>query len=110
MKGVEFTKIASSTKDREVTLTTPSVKEIKKWSPEQVITFLKSKKNELYIRKKDIKIIEDNWIASQAFLLLIEENLLNKPYNLISGLAKSIVYLIETLKGKEGMLIVMIKN
>ena len=93
MKGVEFTKIASSTKDREVTLTTPSVKEIKKWSPEQVITFLKFKKNELYIREEDIKIIEDNWVASSDFLLLSEEKLLNKPYNLAGGPATRIAEL-----------------
>ncbi|CAI2191961.1 9350_t:CDS:2, partial [Funneliformis geosporum] len=99
MEGVESTEIAPSTKDREVTSTTPSVEEIKRWSPEQVISFLKSKKNELYLREEDIKIIEDNWVAGQAFILLTEEKLMSIGLKL--GPTSSIAYLIETLKGGE---------
>ena len=100
MEGVEHAEIVSSTKDREVTSTTPSIEEIKKWSPEQVITFLKTKKNDLYLREQDIKIIENNWIAGQAFLCLNEEKLMQD--GLSRGPAESIAYLIKTLKGEEG--------
>ncbi|CAG8564352.1 5724_t:CDS:2 [Ambispora gerdemannii] len=99
MEDVEHTKIISSTEGREVTSTTPSIEEIKKWSPEQVITFLKSRKNDLYLREQDIKIIEDNWVAGQAFLRLNEEKLMQD--GLSRGPAESIAYLIKTLKGEE---------
>ena len=60
----------------------PSVEEIIKWSPNQVISFLKSKNDELY----HIKIIENNWVSGRAFLLLTKEKLINKPYDLGSGI------------------------
>ena len=38
----------------------PSVEVVYKWSPKDVIIFLESKKDELFLRDQDIKIIEDN--------------------------------------------------
>jgi len=46
MEGVEPTEIAPFTEDREVTSTTPSVEEIKKWKRAD-INFLQEKKEEL---------------------------------------------------------------
>jgi len=100
MEGVESTEIAPSTKDREVTSTTPSVEEIKKWKRADVIKFLQEKKEELDIDDKHIEVIKDQEVAGQAFLLLTEENLMHD--GLPRGPAKSIAYLIETLKGGEG--------
>ena len=100
MEDVESTKIAPSTKDREVTSTTPSVEEIKKWKRADVIKFLQEKKEELDIDDKHIEVIKDQEVAGQAFLLLTEENLMHD--GLPRGPAKSIAYLIETLKGGEG--------
>ena len=59
MEGVESTEIAPSTKDREVTSTTPSVEEIKKWKRADVIKFLQEKKEELDIDDKHIKVIKN---------------------------------------------------
>ncbi|CAI2183436.1 7638_t:CDS:2, partial [Funneliformis geosporum] len=46
---MDSTEIASSTKNREVTLTTPSVEKIKKYKRADIINFLQEKKEELII-------------------------------------------------------------
>ncbi|CAG8642992.1 3920_t:CDS:2, partial [Paraglomus occultum] len=51
----------------------PSVEEIKKYSPEQLLSFLKS--GDLYLTNNDIEMIEKNDIAGEDFLLLKEDDL-----------------------------------
>ncbi|CAI2166278.1 5943_t:CDS:2 [Funneliformis geosporum] len=53
----------------------PSVEEVNKWSPDDVITFLGSNKNELFLRDQDIKTIKDNWLPGSAFLELSQDEL-----------------------------------
>ena len=96
MEDVESTEFTLSSKDN-----TPSVEDIIKWSPDQVITFLKSKSDELYLREKDINIIEKDWVSGRAFLLLEFKELRNE-LDLDVGPANSIANLIETLKDKRG--------
>jgi len=95
MEGVESTEIAPSTKDREVTSTTPSVEEIKKWKRADVIKFLQEKKEELDIDDKHIEVIKDQEVAGSDFLLLSEEKLRSigmslGPATRIAELAKEI--------------------
>nr|CAG8588609.1 8135_t:CDS:2 [Entrophospora candida] len=99
MESIEHTSVVSSTKDREVTSTTPSIEEIKKWRRGDVINFLQEKKEELDLDEKDIEIIRKNKIAGQAFLNLNEAELIHD--GLTQEPAKSIIYLIKTLKGEE---------
>src|SRR5437763_16663731 len=100
MEGVEHTEIVSSTEDRKVTSTTPSIEEIKKWKRVDVINFFREKKEELDLDDEDIEIIRKNKVAGQAFLRLNEAKLMQVGLPL--GPAESIAYLIETLKGGEG--------
>ncbi|CAG8855088.1 30113_t:CDS:1, partial [Gigaspora margarita] len=80
----------------------PSVEKVSEWSPDKVITFLKSYNEEkkLFLRDGDIKIIEDNWVPGSAFLKLTLEELLASPYELSGGPAKVIAELIKTIKGE----------
>ncbi|PKY43578.1 hypothetical protein RhiirA4_121346 [Rhizophagus irregularis] len=96
-EGVESTKVSPTSKDREASSTTPSVEEIKKWKRADVMNFLREKQEDLDLDDEDIEIIRKNKVAGQAFLLLTEENLIQD--GLPRGPAKSIAYLIETLKG-----------
>ena len=78
----------------------PSVEEVSKWSPKNVITFLETKKDELFLRDRDIKVFEDNWVAGRAFLELSKDDLLASPYNLPDGPARAISGLIKDVKGE----------
>ena len=100
MEDVESIEVSPTLKDRESSSTTSSVEEIKKWKRADVINFLREKKEELDLDDEDIEIIRTIKVAGQAFLLLTEENLIQN--GLFRGPAKSIAYLIETLKGGEG--------
>ncbi|CAI2182465.1 9724_t:CDS:2, partial [Funneliformis geosporum] len=100
MEGVESIEIALSTKVREVTSTTPSVEEIKKWKRADVINFLQEKKEELDIDDKHIEFIKDQEVSGSDFLLLSEEKLLNKPYNLAGGPATRIAELAKEISGE----------
>ncbi|CAH1767280.1 6575_t:CDS:2, partial [Entrophospora sp. SA101] len=101
MESIEHTSVVSSTKDREVTSTTPSIEEIKKWKQGDVINFLQEKKEDLDLDEEDIEIIRKNKVAGQAFLHLNEAELIHD--GLTQGPAKSITYLIKTLKGEEDL-------
>ncbi|CAG8764780.1 7716_t:CDS:1, partial [Acaulospora colombiana] len=76
----------------------PSVEEVSKWSPKNVITFLETKKDELFLRDQDIKVFEDNWVAGRAFLNLTVEKL--ERWGMSGGPAETIVDLIKEIKGE----------
>ena len=76
----------------------PSVEEVRKWSPKDVITFLEAKKEELFLDNKHIKVIEDQEIAGRAFLNLSVEKLMQD--GLKRGPAETIVDLIRDIKGE----------
>ena len=76
-----------------------SVEKIKKWSPQEVHGFLEKKKDELFLKDQDIKIIEDQEVAGQDFLLLTNEVL--ERYGLKGGPATRIAQLIKEIKGEE---------
>ncbi|CAG8677123.1 4568_t:CDS:1, partial [Paraglomus brasilianum] len=57
-------------------LSVPSVEEVSKWKRAQVLTFLRSKKDELDLDDKHIKIIEDQEVAGRAFLELTADKLM----------------------------------
>ncbi|KAF0545522.1 hypothetical protein F8M41_002233 [Gigaspora margarita] len=59
------------------------------------------KKDVLNIDDVEIEIIRKNKVTGLPFLLLTEEKLLNKPYNLVSGPALVIAHFIETLKRRK---------
>ncbi|CAJ0645990.1 4489_t:CDS:2 [Entrophospora sp. SA101] len=99
MEGIEHAGVVSSTKDREVTSTTPSIEEIKKWEEEDVINFLQEKKKELRLKEEDIEVIRKNRVTGQGFLRLNEAKLMHD--GLLRGPAESIAYLIDTLKGEK---------
>ncbi|CAG8579110.1 15603_t:CDS:2 [Acaulospora colombiana] len=88
MEGVETTEVAM-----------PSAKEIKKWSPQQVLEFLEKKKDELFLKNQHIKIIEDQEISGQAFLDLTQDDLMNVGMTL--GPTKAIIRLVKKLNGEE---------
>ncbi|CAI2187451.1 8276_t:CDS:2, partial [Funneliformis geosporum] len=73
----------------------PSVEEVNKWSPDDVITFLESNKDELFLRDQDIKTIKDNWVPSSAFLELSQDEL--QGCELQIGSAKVIAKLIREI-------------
>ncbi|CAG8620218.1 12960_t:CDS:2, partial [Acaulospora morrowiae] len=77
----------------------PSVEEIKKWSPQQVLKFLKKKKDKIFLNKDNIKIIKDNRVSGRAFLYLTQDDLINVGMTL--GPAKTILGLVKELKGEE---------
>lgn len=79
----------------------PSVEEVKKWSLVQVINFLESKKDELFLYDEDIDIIKRNRVAGRAFLELSKEDLQALPYNLLDGPARAIAGLVRDIKGEE---------
>jgi len=76
----------------------PSVEEVRKWSPKDVITFLEAKKEELFLDDKHIKVIEDQEVAGRAFLNLSVEKLMQD--GLKRGPAETIVDLIRDIKGE----------
>ncbi|CAG8670299.1 11049_t:CDS:2, partial [Ambispora gerdemannii] len=86
---------------RDQSVITPSAEEIKKWSPQQVLEFLEKKKDELFINKKHIKLIEDQEVSGQAFVRLTAEKLISPPYNLPGGPAETIAGLIGSITGEE---------
>ncbi|CAG8596691.1 8134_t:CDS:2 [Ambispora leptoticha] len=88
MEDVETTEVAM-----------PSAEEIKKWSPQQVLEFLEKKKDELFLNDKHIKIIEDQEVAGQDFLLLTEEKLMQD--GLKRGPATRISQFVKEIKGEE---------
>ncbi|CAG8572093.1 3743_t:CDS:1, partial [Paraglomus brasilianum] len=77
---------------------TPSVDEVSKWSPKDVITFLETKKEELFLDDDDINVIKRNKVAGRVFLDLSQEKF--ERYGLTVGPAKTIVRLIKAIKGE----------
>ena len=71
----------------------PSVEEVSKWKRAQVLTYLQSKKDELDLDDKHIKVIEDQEVAGCAFLELTAEKLMED--GLKRGPAESIAKLIK---------------
>ncbi|CAG8476053.1 5414_t:CDS:2 [Paraglomus occultum] len=69
----------------------PSIEEIKKYSPEQLVSFLES--GNLYLNNDNIEIIKKNEIAGKDFLLLKEDDLYR--IGLSIGPAKRITELIK---------------
>src|SRR5437879_713277 len=69
----------------------PSIEEIKKYSPEQLVSFLES--GNLYLKNNHIEIIKKNDIAGKDFLLLKEDDLYR--IGLSIGPAKRITQLIK---------------
>ena len=80
----------------------PSVEEVNKWSPVQVINFLESKKDELFLYDKHIEVIKDQEVAGRDFLKLTLETLTQKDglFVLSYGPAERISSLINKIKGK----------
>ena len=76
----------------------PSVEEVSKWKRAQVLTYLQSKKDELDLDNKHIKIIEDQKVAGRAFLNLTPEKL--ERLGMTGGPAETIVDLIRDIKGE----------
>jgi hypothetical protein len=77
----------------------PSVEEITNWKRRDVTEFLNNMKEDLDLDDKHIKIIEDQEVAGQDFLLLTEEKLMQ--YGLKGGPATRIAQLIKEIKGEE---------
>ncbi|CAG8494021.1 5452_t:CDS:2 [Scutellospora calospora] len=61
----------------------PTHENLEKWSPSQVISLLKSKKDELFLIDKDFQIIEEHRISGQEFFELTKEEL--RDYGLKGG-------------------------
>ncbi|CAG8485765.1 12341_t:CDS:2 [Ambispora leptoticha] len=55
----------------------PSREEVENWNPEQVVNFLTNNNDglKLYLRPEDIKIVQDQYVADQAFLGYTEQKL-----------------------------------
>ncbi|CAG8532667.1 8235_t:CDS:2 [Diversispora eburnea] len=66
-----------------------SLGEIRKWSPEEVITFIKAKKNDLFLKENQIKVLEDQEVAGLDFLRLSQEDL--ERWGIPGGPAKRII-------------------
>lgn len=77
----------------------PSVEVVKKWSPKEVITFLESKKDELFLYNEDINIIKKNRVTGHAFLDLSQEDL--EKCEMPVGPAKTITGLVKEIKNEE---------
>ncbi|CAG8675318.1 11082_t:CDS:1, partial [Paraglomus brasilianum] len=54
----------------------PSVEEVSRWKRAQVLTFLRSKKDELDLDDEDIDIVQNNKVAGLAFLELTADKLM----------------------------------
>ncbi|CAG8654767.1 4292_t:CDS:2, partial [Paraglomus occultum] len=76
----------------------PSVEEVSRWKRAQVLTFLRSKKDELDLDDEDIDIVQKNKVAGRAFLNLTAEEL--ERCGMTMGPAKTIVDLIKEIKGE----------
>ncbi|CAG8674382.1 10427_t:CDS:1, partial [Paraglomus brasilianum] len=76
----------------------PSVEEVSKWSPKDVITFLETKKEELFLDDDDINVIKRNKVAGCAFLDLSQEEF--ERCGLTVGPAKTIMRLIKAIKSQ----------
>ena len=76
----------------------PSVEEVSKWKQAQVLTYLQSKKDELDLDDKHIKVIEDQEIAGCTFLDLSQEEF--ERCGLTVGPAKTIMRLIKAIKSQ----------
>ena len=76
----------------------PSVEEVNKWSPVQVINFLESKKVELFLYDKHIEVIKDQEVAGRDFLELNVDKL--EKWGMKGGPAERITSLVNNIKGK----------
>ncbi|CAG8554252.1 5979_t:CDS:1, partial [Paraglomus brasilianum] len=76
----------------------PLVEEVSKWKRAQVLTYLQSKKDELDLDDKHIKVIGDQEIAGRAFLELTTEKLMED--GLKRGPAETIAKLIKEIKSQ----------
>jgi len=76
----------------------PSVEEVNKWSPVQVINFLESKKDELFLYDKHIEVIKDQEVAGRDFLELNVDKL--EKWGMKGGPAERITSLVNNIKGK----------
>ncbi|RHZ59667.1 hypothetical protein Glove_362g72 [Diversispora epigaea] len=76
----------------------PSVEVVKIWSPKEVIIFLESKKDELFLYDEDINIIKKNRVAGSDFLEFSQEDL--ERWRMPGGPAKRIMNLVNKIKGK----------
>jgi len=77
----------------------PSVEEVSKWKRAQVLTYVQSKKDELDLDDKHIKVIEDQEIAGSDFLRLNADKLMR--VGLTMGPAERIADLVNTIKGEQ---------
>ncbi|CAG8826162.1 9935_t:CDS:1, partial [Dentiscutata erythropus] len=73
----------------------PTHENLEKWSPSQVISLLKSKKDELFLIDEDFQIIEEHRISGQEFFELTKEEL--RDYGLKGGPATRITKFFEEL-------------
>ncbi|CAJ0759306.1 8371_t:CDS:2 [Entrophospora sp. SA101] len=53
----------------------PSVEKIREWAPAQIVSFLESGDDDLYLTNNDIEMIKKSGIAGEDFVLLKEEDL-----------------------------------
>ncbi|RHZ86629.1 hypothetical protein Glove_48g54 [Diversispora epigaea] len=74
----------------------PSIEAVKIWSPQEVITFLESKKEELFLYNEDIDIIKKNRVSGRVFLELNVDKLMQ--IELKMGPAESIARLVKEIK------------
>ncbi|CAG8547644.1 234_t:CDS:2 [Acaulospora colombiana] len=77
----------------------PSVGVISKWSQKEVITFLESKKDELFLLDDDIDVIKKNRVVGFSFLRINTEDL--ERWGMPGGPAKAIAELIKEIKSEE---------
>ncbi|RHZ66453.1 hypothetical protein Glove_307g45 [Diversispora epigaea] len=76
----------------------PSVEVVKLWNPKEVITFLESKKDELFLYDEDIDIIKKNRVAGIDFLEFSQGDL--GELGMLSGPAKRIMILVNKIKSE----------
>ena len=72
------------------------------WGPEDVEKFLKAKQEKFFLDGDDIEALglRKNKIPGQVFLNLTEKDLRADPFNVAFGAARSIVKIINKLKGQ----------
>src|SRR6185312_14559928 len=77
--------------------------DVKKWKRADVQSFLKANKGVIDLDNDNIEVFEKNKVGGAALLNLVYTELVEKPFGLPGGSAKSITYLVEELKKVKGL-------
>ena len=82
-----------------------SVEEVEALSPTNLITYLNSKKDVLFLDNDDINTLASQELAGSNFLKLTKEDLIKPPYNFLEGSAGRIANFVSQLNSQSKFII-----